>query len=92
MTAVENDPPICKTCRWYDEGWCQASAVKKFNPVRGRIPAWASEQRQLDGECGPEGKLWQAALPESVISQMIGWLLLPLAFLICAIAGCVLMH
>ena len=79
-------PPICHDCKHFmpevpapsdDAGCCGHQKLSEFSPVYGRaVPYAVTERMNVVGDCGPDGKLFEAAPPHVAKNDDIG----PLAY------------
>ena len=75
-------PPICHACKHFmhesyaarhDAGCCGNPKLYGFSPVFGRsVPYAATERMNVVGDCGPDGKLFEAAPPHVAKNDDMG--------------------
>jgi hypothetical protein len=56
----------CRDCCHYSEPWgsaCEHPELLRDDPINGKVCAWPQEERQPDGRCGPDAKLWTPIPP-----------------------------
>ena len=66
----EDNIPICKDCKYLTQlspFWCNHPEVQVFDPVTGYSPNTCQNARSgvfpVTGKCGPEGTLFEQAVP-----------------------------